>query len=68
MNVREDLTFDIDPIFEITEYLRCTEINYCLSGKIVNSLIDTDSEDTAISKKFHNYNLEYFKSCLALPS
>ena len=43
INVWEDLTSDIDPIFEITEYLRYTEINNCLNGKIVNSLIDTGS-------------------------
>ena len=61
INVREDLTFDIDPIFEIIKYSRSREINNCLNEKIVNSLIDTGSEDTAISRKFHNDNLEYVK-------
>ena len=52
ITVREDLTFGIDPIFEITEYSRCTAINNCLNGKIVNSLIDSGNEDTTISKNF----------------
>ena len=66
--ILEDLTFNIYPIFEVTEYSRCTEINNCLNGKIVNLLNDTSSEDTAIWKIFHNDNLEYFKSCPTLPS
>ena len=63
----EGLAFDIDPIGEITEYSLCKEINILLNRKIVNLLIDTDSEVTAISEKFYNDNLEYFKSCPTLP-
>ena len=58
IHVREDLTFDIDPIGNITDYWRCPEINIFLNGKIINSLIDTGSEVTAISEKFDNDNLE----------
>ena len=68
INVRDDLTFDIDSIFEITEYSRCPEISKCQNEKIVNSFIDTGSEVIAISEKFNNDNLEYFKSCPTLPS
>ena len=50
INVQDDLTFDIDSIFEITESSRCPEINKCQNEKIVNSLIDTGSEVTAILK------------------
>ena len=52
---------------EITEYSRCPEINVSLNGKIVESLVDTGSEVTAISEKFYNENLEYFESCPILP-
>ena len=55
--------FDMDPIGKITEYSQCPEIDICLNGKIVTSLIDTGSEVTAISEKFYNKNLEYFKAC-----
>ena len=47
INVR-DLTFDIDSIFEITEYSQCPEVSRCQNEKIFNSLIDTGSEVTAI--------------------
>ena len=62
VEVKEDLAFDIDQVGEITEYSRCPEINVSLNGKIVESLVDTGSEVTAISEKFCNENLEYFES------
>ena len=65
INVRDDLTFDIDSIFEITEYSQCPEVSRCQNEKIFN---DTGSKVTAISQKFNNDNLEYFKSCPTLPS
>ena len=43
------------------------DLPICLNGKIVTSIIDTGSEVTAISEKFYNENLEYFKSCPMLP-
>ena len=67
VEVKEDLAFDIDPVGEITEYSRCPEINVSLNGNIVESLVDTGSEVTAISEKFYNENLEYFESCPTLP-
>ena len=67
INVKEDLAFDIDPIGEMTEYSRCPEIDIWLNGKLVNSLVDMGSEVTAISEKFYNENLEYFKTCPTLP-
>ena len=66
INVQDELLFDIDLIFEITEYSRCPEISKYQNEKIFNSLIDTGSEVTAISEKFNNDNLEYFKSCPTL--
>ena len=41
--------------------------NVSLNGKIVESLVDTGSEVTAISEKFYNENLEYFESRPTLP-
>ena len=68
IDVREDLAFDIDRIGKITEYSRCPETaDILLNEKKVNLLIDTDSEVTAISEKFYNDNLKYFKSCQTLP-
>ena len=58
INVREDLTFDIDPIFEITKYSQCPEIDISLNGTLVTSLIDTGSKVTAISEKFYNENFK----------
>ena len=57
IGVRDKLSFDIDSIGEITEYSRCSEINIFLNGKLVNSLIDTSIEVTAISEKFYNDNI-----------
>ena len=51
----------------MTEYSRCPEIDIWLNGKLVNSLVDTDNEVTAISEKFYNENLKYFKTCPTLP-
>ena len=68
INVRDDSTFDIDSIFEITEYSRCPEISKCQNEKIFNSFINTGSEVIAISEKFNNDNLDIFKSCPTLPS
>ena len=48
INVRDDLTVDIDSIFKITEYSQCPEVSRCQNEKIFNSLIDTGSEVTAI--------------------
>ena len=67
VEVKADLAFDIDLVGEIAEYSRCLEINVSFNGKIVESLVDTGSEVTAISEKFYNANLEYFESCPTLP-
>ena len=29
INVRDDLTFDVDTLFEITEYSKCSEVSRC---------------------------------------
>ena len=43
INVRDDLTFDIDSIFEITEYSQCPVVSRCQNEKIFNSLINTEA-------------------------
>ena len=43
INVRDDLTFDIDSRFEITEYSQCPEVSRCQNEKIFNSLINTEA-------------------------
>ena len=43
INVRDDLTIDIDSIFEITEYSQCPEVSRCQNEKIFNSLINTEA-------------------------
>ena len=48
IEVIKDLAFDIDPVGESTEYSRCPDINDSLNGKIIELLVDTGSEVTAI--------------------
>ena len=49
INGRDDLTFDIDSIYAITEYSQCPEVSRCQNEKIFNSLINTEEKTIKIT-------------------
>ena len=61
----DDTSYDID--FDAQLISCCPTINITLNGVAVDALIDSGSEVSAISEKFYNKNLDFFKSCLTLP-
>ena len=61
INVRDDLTFDIDSIFEITEYSQCPEVSRCQNEKIFNSLINTVAKIIKITVNDISDSISYNK-------